>query len=308
MTKKIIIGHLVLFLANIFFGLNTTISRTLIPVILSPYTLTFFRIAGAAVLFWIASGFVKREWVPSKDLVKLFFASILALVVNQLPFIVGLSMTSPIDASIVVAMMPIVTMVFATIILKEQITALKIIGILVGGSGALMLVLNSATVSSSNSNVWGNLLVFVGVISFSLYLTLFKKLISKYSPITIMKWMFLFGSILSYPFCHSSLVQTNFVQLGISTYLSVAYVVVVATFISYSLIAVAQKVLSPTTFSMYNYVQPVVASLVAVLIGIDRFGIQKAICALLVFSGVYIVTQSNARAKRKSAKKLELEF
>ena len=304
MVKKVVIGHLVLFLANVFFGLNTTISRTLIPVVLSPYALTFFRIAGAAVLFWIASAFVKRERVPTKDVVKLFLASILALVINQIPFIVGLSMTSPIDASIVVAMMPIVTMVFATIILKERITPLKIIGILVGGAGALMLVLNSTTVHSGSSNVWGNLLVFVGVVSFSLYLTLFKKLISKYSPITIMKWMFLFASILSYPFCHSALVATPFLELGFSAYLRIAYVVVVATFVSYSLIAVAQKVLSPTTFSMYNYVQPVVASLVAIIIGIDSFGIQKAICAMLVFSGVYIVTQSNARAKRKNALKL----
>lgn len=304
MVKKVVIGHLVLFLANVFFGLNTTISRTLIPVVLSPYALTFFRIAGAAVLFWIASAFVKRERVPTKDVVKLFLASILALVINQIPFIVGLSMTSPIDASIVVAMMPIVTMIFATIILKERITPLKIIGILVGGAGALMLVLNSTTVHSGSSNVWGNLLVFVGVVSFSLYLTLFKKLISKYSPITIMKWMFLFASILSYPFCHTALVDTHFLQLGLSAYFRIAYVVVVATFVSYSLIAVAQKVLSPTTFSMYNYVQPVVASLVAIIIGIDSFGIQKAICAMLVFSGVYIVTQSNARAKRKNALKL----
>jgi drug/metabolite transporter (DMT)-like permease len=306
MVKKVLYGHLVLFLANIFFGLNTTISRTLIPEILSPYALTFFRIAGAAVLFWFASVFVKRERVVSGDLMKLFFASTLALVVNQLPFIVGLSMTSPIDASIVVSMMPIVTMVLAAVILKEKITPMKIVGILVGGSGALMLVLNSAVIPSGKGSVWGNLLVFVGVISFSLYLTLFKKLISKYSTFTIMKWMFLFASILSYPFCHSALIQTNFMQLEVTTYFKIFYVVVVATFFSYSLIAVAQKVLSPTTFSMYNYVQPVVASLVAVLIGLDHFGLQKAICALLVFSGVYIVTQSNNRAKRKIAKKSEL--
>jgi drug/metabolite transporter (DMT)-like permease len=173
---------------------------------------------------------------------------------------------------------------------------------LVGGSGALMLVLNSAKTATGSGDFWGNLLVFVGVISFSLYLTLFKSLISKYAPVTIMKWMFLFGSIFTFPFCLSSLVQTDYLQLGITTYLKIAYVVVVATFVSYNLVAMAQKVLSPTTFSMYNYVQPVVASMVAVYIGIDYFGVQKAICALLVFSGVYIVTQSNASGKRKSAK------
>ena len=300
MGKKILMGHLVLFIANVFFGLNVTMSRTLIPLVVSPYALTFFRIAGAAILFWAASFFVKQQKVPMKDVVKLFFASIFALVINQIPFIVGLSMTSPIDASIVVAMLPIVTMVLATLILKEKITLMKIIGILVGGAGALMLVLNDAIVPTGQGNFIGNLLVFVGVISFSLYLTMFKELISKYSPFTIMKWMFLFGAVLSYPFCHSALVSTDFFNLGTSAYLKIAYIVVIATFLSYSLIAVAQKVLSPTTFSMYNYVQPVVASLVAVFIGIDSFGIQKFICALLVFSGVYIVTQSNAKAKKIS--------
>jgi drug/metabolite transporter (DMT)-like permease len=300
MGKKILMGHFVLFIANVFFGLNVTMSRTLIPLIVSPYALTFFRIAGAAILFWVASFFVKQQKVPMKDVVKLFFASVFALVINQIPFIVGLSMTSPIDASIVVAMLPIVTMVLATLILKEKITVMKIIGILVGGAGALMLVLHDAIVPTGQGNFIGNLLVFVGVISFSLYLTMFKDLISKYSPFTIMKWMFLFGAVLSYPFCHSALVSTDFLNLGTAAYLKIAYIVVIATFLSYSLIAVAQKVLSPTTFSMYNYVQPVVASLVAVFIGIDNFGIQKAICALLVFSGVYIVTQSNAKAKKIS--------
>ena len=300
MGKKILMGHLVLFMANVFFGLNVTISRTLIPQIVSPYTLTFFRIAGAAILFWSASFFVKQEKVPLGDVIKFFFASIFALVINQIPFIVGLSMTSPIDASIVVAMLPIVTMILATLILKEKITFMKIIGILVGGAGALMLVLNEAKVPAGQGNFLGNLFVFVGVVSFSLYLTMFKDLISKYSAFTIMKWMFLFGALLSYPFCHSSLMSTDLFHLGTIAYLKIAYIVIIATFLSYSLIAVAQKVLSPTTFSMYNYVQPIVASLVAVFIGLDRFGIQKAICALLVFSGVYIVTQSNVRAKKRT--------
>ena len=127
--KKVLLGHLVLFLANVSFGINTTISRTLIPEILSPYSLTFFRIAGAAVLFWTASFFVKSEHVPRKDIFSFFLASIFALVVNQIPFIVGLSMTSPIDATIVVAMLPIVTMVLSSLFLKEQITPMKIIGI-----------------------------------------------------------------------------------------------------------------------------------------------------------------------------------
>ena len=133
-------GHISLLVANIIFGLNTTISRSIIPEIIDPYLLTFFRMAGAAVLFWVLSIFVKNEKVPTKDIIRFFFASILALVTNQIPFIVGLSLTSPIDASVVVTMLPIMTMIFAAFIIKEPITLLKAIGVLVGATGALVLI------------------------------------------------------------------------------------------------------------------------------------------------------------------------
>src|SRR5665647_4376 len=185
MEKKKMIGHIALLAANIIFGLNTTISRSLMPQTLSPYTLTFFRLAGAMLLFWTVSLFVKREYVPAKDILKLFFAAIFALVLNQLPFFVGLSMTSPIDASIVVTLLPILTMILAAIIIKEPITLMKAVGVLVGASGALLIVFNSPITQVGESNFWGNVIVFGAVASFAVYLTLFKNLIMRYSPITL---------------------------------------------------------------------------------------------------------------------------
>jgi len=302
MENKKLIGHIALLVANIIFGLNTTISRTLMPEILSPYTLTFFRLAGAMLLFWTASLFIKREYVPPKDILKLFFASIFALVLNQLPFFVGLSITSPIDASIVVTTLPILTMILAAIIIKEPITTMKAVGVLVGASGALILVFNSHNPKVGDSNFWGNMMVLGAVASFAVYLTVFKKLISSYSPITIMKWMFLFATIACYPFCHQALLLVNYSALSISVILRIAYVVVLSTFFTYILIAVGQKVLRPTTFSMYNYLQPIVSSIAAVIIGIDTFGVEKGLATVLVFAGVYIVTQSKSRAQLDAEK------
>lgn len=308
MEKKKLIGHIALLVANVIFGLNTTISRTLMPEILSPYTLTFFRIAGAMLLFWIASLFIKSEHVPPKDILKLFYASIFALILNQLPYFVGLSITSPIDASIVVTTLPILTMILAAIIIKEPITAMKAVGVLVGASGALLLVFSSHTPKVGESNFWGNMIVLGAVTSFAIYLTVFKSLISRYSPITIMKWMFLFATIVCYPFCHNALEQTEYTTFSNSVILRIAYVVVLSTFFTYMLIAIGQKVLRPTTFSMYNYLQPIVASFAAVIIGMDTFGIEKALATVLVFAGVYIVTQSKSRmqleAELKNAKKV----
>jgi len=302
MENKKLTGHIALFSANIIFGMNTPISRTLMPEILSPYTLTFFRLSGGLILFWIVSLFVKKEKVPAKDILLLFFASLFALVLNQLPFFVGLSMTSPIDASIVVTMLPIVTMFLAAVIIKEPITLMKTIGVLVGASGALLIVFNDTADKVGHSNFWGNIIVFGAVTSFAIYLTVFKNLISRYSPVTIMKWMFLFGTLVSLPFCYRPLIETDFSLLTSGTFWRIGYMVVFATFFGYLLIPVGQKVLRPTTFSMYNYVQPVVASLMAIFIGIDTFGYEQALAAILVFSGVYIVTQSKSKAQLDAAK------
>ena len=305
MEKNKLTGHIAMFSANIIFGLNTPISRTLMPQILSPYTLTFFRLGGGLLLFWTASLFIKKEHVPPRDILLLFFASLFALTLNQLPYFIGLSLTSPIDASIVVTMLPIVTMILAALILKEPITLMKAVGVLVGASGALLLVFHSPVVHNGQSNFWGNVIVFGAVSSFALYLTLFKELISRYSPVTVMKWMFLFGTIVCLPFCYKPIMQTDFTILSSGTYWRIAYVVFFATFIGYLLIPIGQKELRPTTLSMYNYVQPVVASMVAVAIGIDIFGVEKAVAGILVFAGVYIVTQSKSKAQMDAEKALK---
>lgn len=269
----------------------------LMPEILDPLALTFFRFSGGMVLFWLASLFVKNEKVSTKDVFLLGAASFFGLTMNQIPFFYGLSLTSPIDASIVVTMLPIATMILAALFLKEPVTQMKIIGVLVGASGALLIVLNSAPEQGGNGNMMGNLIVFLGVISFGIYLTVFKNLISRYHPVTVMKWMFLWATLTGLPFCYTALTEINVSLLTTDVWLSVAYVIVMATFMGYLLIPIGQKTLRPTTLSMYNYVQPVVASLVAVLAGIDQFGFQQALAGLLVFSGVYIVTQSKSKAQ-----------
>jgi len=302
MENKKLPGHIALFSANIIFGLNTPVSRMLMPEIMSPYTLTLFRLAGGTILFWSTSLFLKKERVPPKDILMLFFASIFALVLNQLPYFVGLSITSPIDASIVVTLLPILTMILAAVFIKEPITLKKIIGVLIGASGALLLVFTSETPKTGESNFWGNIIVFGAVASFAIYLTAFKKLITRYSPITVMKWMFLFATVMCYPFCHKTLMQTDFALISNGTYWKIGYIVIFATYISYMLIPIGQKVLRPTTIGMYNYLQPVVASFLAVAIGIDTFGIEKAISGALVFIGVYIVTKSKSREQLEAEK------
>ena len=286
-----------MFSANLIFGLNIPVSRTLMPEILSPYALTFFRLGGGLLLFWLLSIFTRKEKVPVKDIFLLFLASFFAISLNQLPYFIGLSMTSPIDASIVVSTLPILTMILAALILREPITWMKAIGVMVGASGAVLLILSSNNLHVGKSTFPGNMIVFGACASFAIYLTVFKNLVSRYSPVTVMKWMFLFACIICFPFCYKSLIQTDYAILSRSSYWLTGYVVVFATFFGYLLIPVGQKFLRPTTLSMYNYIQPLVASFVAVAIGIDMFGVEKALSGILVFAGVYIVTQSKSRVQ-----------
>lgn len=294
-------GHIALFVANVIFGFNTPITRTIVPEVLDPFVMTFFRMMGAAILFWAISPFTKKEKVPPRDIMLFFFASLFAIVLNQTSFIYGLSKTSPIDASLVVTLLPIVTMLLSAIIIKEPITWLKAVGVLTGASGAIILVLNSNNESSSGSMI-GNLIVLGSVTSFALYLTLFKDLISRYSPLTAMKWMFLFAALLTFPMSFNLLTSTDISQFDTSVYLRIGYVVILATFLTYMLIPIGQKTIRPTTISMYNYLQPVMASILAIIIGLDKFGPDKIISAALVFMGVYIVTQSKSKADLELAK------
>jgi Permeases of the drug/metabolite transporter (DMT) superfamily len=287
-------------IAAILWGLMAPISKKVLNSdLIDAFSLTTFRIFGAAVLFWIVSAFVKHEEVSHHDMVRLFFASLLAIVFNQGSFIMGISLTSPIDASIITTTTPLVTMIIAAVYLKEPITGKKITGIFIGAIGALLLILGSQhdTANMNSSNIWGDVLCFFAQVSFSFYFVIFKDLTSKYSPITLMKWMFMYASICCIPFSYRNIAAIDFTAVPLNDYMGVLYIVFFGTFISYIFLLVGQRVLRPTVGVMYNNLQPIVASIVAVFWGMDTFGWSKAFAVILVFFGVYIVTQSKSKAQ-----------
>ena len=287
--------------ACITFGLLAPVSKSLFgPGLVSAYALTMMRMGGGAVVFWIASLFTRREHVPPRDLLLFFFASLLGIVLNQGTYVLGVSKTSPIDASVVTTTTPIFVMIIAALYLREPITGKKILGVVVGAAGALLLILSGAHLVSGRTgsgSVSGDLLCLFAQLSFATYFVVFKKLISRYSPVTLMKWMFLYATACCLPFGYSDLKAVGWAELGWTNYAQIAYVVLGATFLAYLLMPIGQKNLRPTVASSYNYVQPLVATLVAVSLGMDTFGWLKGVAVLLVFAGVYIVTISKSRAQ-----------
>lgn len=298
-------GHSSMLGANVMWGLMSPVAKfVMVGGAVTPLVVTDLRITGAMVLFWIASFFQKPERVAPKDLLKLLGASLLAIVFNQGCFIFGVGLTSPVDASIITTSMPLLAMVLAAIYLKEPITGKKVLGIAVGAAGALLLILGSHQVSEAkaagNHYIWGDLLVLLAQFSYALYFVLFKNFVNKYSLITIMKWMFTYAFICALPFSYNDLLHTEWKSLQGTEIGALVFIVVGSTFISYVLIVIGQKNLRPTVAGMYNYVQPLVASIVAVCWGMDTFNFVKIISVALIFGGVYLVTSSRSKAEMEA--------
>ena len=284
---------------GVIFGLLSPVSKALLDSgLISPAGLMMTRTAGAAAAFGTASLFVRREPVAWRDRLSLFFAALLGIVLNQGSFILGVSMTSPIDASVVTTTAPIFAMIIAALYLREPITGMKIAGVAIGAVGALMLILSSpAAASSGGGSVGGDLLCMFAQLSYATYFVVFKGLIGRYGPVTLMKWMFLFATLCWLPFGAEVFVSTRWQAFGWRNFAEVGFIVLGATFLTYLLLPVGQKNLRPTVGCMYNYLQPLVASLVAVLAGMDRFTTVKAAAVVLVFAGVYVVTRSKSKAQ-----------
>lgn len=286
-----------MFGANAMWGLMSPIAKLVLSDgLILPLVLVDFRVAGAAALFWLLSMFTPREHVPAMDLLRLFGAGMLGILLNQGCFIIGVSYTSPGDASLVSTTMPMWVMLLAWIILREPITAKKIGGIVVGAIGAVALTVSGgAAVSGGDNPVLGDLIVLAAQLCYALYLTLYRNFIMKYSLVTLMKWMFLSAAVVSIPVSMSQLTATNWMSMTWQHWAGIGYVALFGTFLAYLLTMFSQKHLRPTVVGMYNYVQPVVATAVGIYIGIESLTVLKCVAVILIFAGVWLVTISKAR-------------
>jgi drug/metabolite transporter (DMT)-like permease len=295
-------GHIALLFSSVFFGLNFVISKSLLNGAVSPVGLNALRFLAGAVAFWLISFFMKAEKVSRRDLLILLGGSALGLMLNQILFVQGLSRTSSINASIISTTVPMLTMIFSAMILKEPISWLKTLGVIIGGVGAIFLILNSIHGVDKASSLSGDLLCLASCAAYASFLVITKPISQRYSPVTVMKWMFLFAVVLIIPFSIPSVMIIDFAGLGTQNWLALGFVLFFATIIPYFLIPVAQKRLRPTTQAMYNYVLPIVATALAVFTGTGVITVTKVVASVLVFVGVYIVTRSKSKADLEAEK------
>jgi drug/metabolite transporter (DMT)-like permease len=277
--------------ANTIYGLNYVIAKGIMPDFLMPKAIIFIRVIITVLVLWIIHLLLPSEKVEKRDMFKLAICAFFGVAINQILFFEGLNLSTPINASIIITSIPVMILVFAHFILKERITGVKVAGIVLGASGALIVILSAGDSDFQASTLLGNFMIFINSMSWALYLVLIKPLMEKYNSFTVMKWVFLYGLIIVTPFTVNSFASANFAEIPINIWMSLMFVVFGATILAYFLNNYSLKKVSPSINGIYIYIQPLIAAIVSIAFGKDKLSVTDVISALLIMAGVYFVTR-----------------
>jgi drug/metabolite transporter (DMT)-like permease len=287
--------HGALLMVGLIYGANYSIAKILMPDFIGPFGIIGIRVVIGAILFWVIAGIQGNEPIKYKrDYLYFAFLSIFGVALNQLMFFKGLSLTNPISASVIMTSSPIVVLIASYFILHERITARKIIGILLGATGAVMLI-GTDGFSFNNDTFLGNFLILVNATSFSIYLVLVKPMMLRYKTLTVVKWIFLFGTIWVLPFSWGEFAAVNWSGFTQEAWLALTFVVIGTTFFAYLLNAWALNFVNPSLVGYYIYLQPVFSTVIAVVFWDDLLSFTQIANAALIFLGVFLVSYSPIR-------------
>ena len=288
--NKRLLAHLALFAANLIYGINYTVAKEVMPDYIEPLGFILVRVIGAVVLFWLCYALFYYEKVKKGDLLKLAFCGLFGVAINQMLFFEGLNLTTPINAAVIMVSNPILVLLFGIVFATERFSTKKGIGVALGALGAIVLITNGGQLSLNKEHFCGNIMVFFNASSYAVYLVLVKPLMQKYKPITVISWVFLFGILFVIPFGWSDFQSIQWSTMPGGILWRVAFVVVGTTFLAYLFNIYGLKTLNPSTVSTYIYLQPVLASIVAIIASSDSLDLTKICSTVLIFLGVYLVS------------------
>lgn len=282
--------------ATTIYGINHTIAKGIMPHFVQPFGFIILRVLGAAILFWLISPFGPKERIERKDYMRMLLCALLGMGLNMLVFFKGLSLSTPINSAVLITTTPIVVLVLSALILKEKISAQKIVGIGIGLLGALGLILFGTEVRVDAPNIpMGNFLIFMNSMFYGSYLVVVKILITKYHPFTFMKWLFSLGVLICLPFGYEEFMQISWSTLPFEAYWGIAFVILGTTFCTYLFNIFALSQLKASTLSAFVYVQPLVGIAYAILTGQDHLTFIKIVAACFVLVGVYLASRKPIR-------------
>ena len=278
-------------LVSIIYGVTFTIAKDVMPHYIDAYGFIALRVGGSVLLFWLVWLFMPKEKIILGDFPRIIAAAFFGVAFNMLTFFKGLSYTSPISASVIMVTTPIIVLILSAIIMKERMLKRTVLGIILGLIGTGFLILYGESIGNATNANLGNFLVFANAVSYGFYLIIVKKLMHKYNAFTFVKWIYLFGFLMVLPFGFKELQAVNWEAVPSLIGWKIGFVVVISTFLTYLLNLLSMKELKPTTVAVFIYLQPLFASIFAIGLGKDTLTWVKIISAVLIFVGVYLVTQ-----------------
>ena len=281
--------------ASAIYAANHSIAKGVMPTYIKPFGFILLRVIGATLLFWLISIAYPKEKIDKKDWPRFIMCAIFGMVINMLMFFKGLDLSTPINSSVIITISPIIVLILSAILIKEKITLIKTIGIIIGFAGALALILFGAEIRQDAPNIpLGNTLFIINATSYAFYLIAVKPLTAKYHVITLMKWLFLIAVIINFPITISEFNEVKWADLPFEAIWKMGFVVIGTTVLTYLLNIFALKHLKASTIGAFIYLQPLLAIIFAIMLGADALNTVKIIAAMLVFFGVYLVTKKPA--------------
>ncbi|MBN8640815.1 MAG: EamA family transporter [Flavobacteriales bacterium] len=281
-------------LVSIIYGVTFTIAKDVMPKHVEPFGFISLRVGGSVLLFWLVSFFGPKEKISLQDFPRIIAAAFFGVALNMLTFFKGLSYTSPIMGAVLMVTTPMIVLILSAIIMKERMQKRKVFGIILGLAGTITLILYGKSMVNAPNATLGNLLVFINAISYGFYLIIVKKLMDKYNAFTFVKWIYTFGFLMVLPFGWSEFNAVNWTEIPTDVFWKIGFVVIFSTFLTYLLNLVSMRELKPTTVAVFIYLQPLFATIFAVSLGKDELSWVKLLSAVLIFTGVYLVTQKKS--------------
>jgi drug/metabolite transporter (DMT)-like permease len=281
-------------IVSLIYGVTFTIAKDVMPLYIDAYGFILLRAGGSMILFWLVWLFTPKEKIALNDFPRIIAAAFFGVAFNMLTFFKGLSLTSPISAAVIMVSTPMIVLTLSALIMKERMQKRMIFGIILGLIGTAFLILYGKSIGSATNAGLGNFLVLVNAISYGFYLIIVKKLMDKYNAFTFVKWIYLFGFIMVLPFGWSQFQAVNWALVPMDICWKIVFVVVFSTFLTYLLNLLSMKELKPTTVAVFIYLQPLFATIFAISLGKDELSLVKIGSAVLIFVGVYLVTQKKS--------------
>ncbi len=285
-------AHWAVFITNLLFGVNFSIVKYISPQYIKPFGLNFIRVLVTVILLWLLYA-VKpsKAGIDKKDIPAFVLCALTGVAINQLLFIKGLTLSTPIHGALLILATPVFILLIAFALKKESITIFKTLGLMLSISGASLLIISGKKSIAGDNILLGDLLIVINSVSYAFYYILVKPLMAKYSPVHVLRWVFTFGIIIITPFCFSQFAAIDWKSFSFVEFAALGFVVIGATFIPYLFTVYGLQHLSASTAGAYIYLQPVFSAIVSVIFFHEDLSFYKLLAAVFIFAGVFLVNR-----------------